>query len=139
MQYKIPQNVQIEDKIAGPLDLKQLRTFWFWWSHIYFIRFSKNYFIEIWLPAIIYPQPSLCFQFCKHQYRTFYRWIFLVVEYFKNLVNAASTWAQTSTRPPCLPKDKKRRKKKKKNEKIKNKLQKSATTNSKNRRNQASS
>lgn len=24
MQYKIPQNVQIEDKIVGPLTLKQL-------------------------------------------------------------------------------------------------------------------
>lgn len=87
MQYKIPQNVQIEDKIVGPLTLKQLGILGFGGAITYAIYtvLAKNYFIEIWLPAIM-PTTilTLCFTFVNINTVPFYRWIFLVVEYFKN-------------------------------------------------------
>lgn len=57
MQFKIPQNVQQEDKIVGPLTLKQLIICAIGGSISYFIYIStsKMYVLSVWLPFTAIP------------------------------------------------------------------------------------
>ncbi|EKD63078.1 MAG: hypothetical protein ACD_51C00351G0004 [uncultured bacterium] len=57
MQFKVPQNVQMEDKIVGPLTLKQLIICAVGGGIAYFIYIStsKAYVISVWLPATAIP------------------------------------------------------------------------------------
>ena len=57
MQFKVPQNVQMEDKIVGPLTLKQLIICAVGGGIAYFIYIStsKAYVISVWLPATTIP------------------------------------------------------------------------------------
>lgn len=57
MQFKVPQNVQMEDKIVGPLTLKQLIICAVGGGISYFIYIStaKIYVLSIWLPATAIP------------------------------------------------------------------------------------
>ncbi|MFT7184052.1 MAG: hypothetical protein ACI9QC_000378 [Oceanicoccus sp.] len=87
MQYKIPQNVRIEDKIVGPLTLKQLITAGIGGGITYaiYIVLARQYFVEIWLlPTAISGGLTLIFTFVKIRGLSFYKWILLMVEYFKN-------------------------------------------------------
>jgi len=84
MQYKIPQNVQIEDKIVGPLTLKQLITLGIGGgiSYAIYVSLAKTYYIESWLiptavPAII----TLLITFVKINGINFGKWCFLMVEF----------------------------------------------------------
>lgn len=56
MQYKIPQNVQIEDKIVGPLTLKQLIIAGAGGGVDYFIYVSlaKTHGAMVWLPPVAF-------------------------------------------------------------------------------------
>ncbi len=87
MQYKIPQNVRIEDKIVGPLTLKQLIVIGVGGGITYaiYIFMAKRYFIEVWLPSIL-PTTilTLCFAFVTINGVPFGKWILLMVEYLKN-------------------------------------------------------
>lgn len=84
MQYKIPQNVQIEDKIVGPLTLKQLGIMGIGGgiSYAIYVTLGKDY--QFWfaismaaIPALI----TLAFTFLKINGIPFHRWIFLIFEY----------------------------------------------------------
>jgi len=57
MQFKVPQNVQMEDKIVGPLTIKQLIICAVGGGISYFIYIStaKIYVLSIWLPATAIP------------------------------------------------------------------------------------
>lgn len=87
MQYKIPQNVQIEDKIVGPLTLKQLAILGAGGgiSYAIYIALAQNYFIEVWIwfvapPALL----TLAIAFLKINGIPFIKWIFLLIEYNLN-------------------------------------------------------
>jgi hypothetical protein len=87
MQYKIPQNVQIEDKIVGPLTLKQLAILGGGGGVTYLIytALATKYFVEVWIWFVLPPLLlTLAFTFLKINGIPFQRWIFLVVEYFVN-------------------------------------------------------
>lgn len=87
MQYKIPQNVRIEDKIVGPLTLKQLIMLGVGGGITYaiYVTLARVYYIEVWLvftlpPALL----TLAFTFIKVRGIPFWQWITLVIEFFFN-------------------------------------------------------
>ena len=87
MQYKIPQNVQIEDKIVGPLTLKQLIYLGIGGgiSYAIYTALATKYYIEVWIwfvapPVLI----TLAFTFIKINGIPFAKWILLMTEYFYN-------------------------------------------------------
>lgn len=85
LQYKIPQNVQIEDKIVGPLTLKQLVILGIGGGITYAIYtgLASKYYIETWLiPTAIPGLLTLAFTFLKIGGIPFGKWILLMVEYF---------------------------------------------------------
>ena len=87
MQYKIPQNVQIEDKIVGPLTLRQLIYLGVGGGLAYAIYtiLASKYFIEVWLPPVaIITIITLAFTFLKINGIKFSRWILLIIAYFYN-------------------------------------------------------
>ncbi|MBT4384522.1 PrgI family protein [Candidatus Peregrinibacteria bacterium] len=87
MQYKIPQNVRVEDKIVGPLTLKQLVYLGVGGGLAYasYTILASKYFIEIWLPPTLFITiVTLAVTFLKINGIPFTRWIFLVVEYMIN-------------------------------------------------------
>ncbi len=87
MQYKIPQNVQVEDKIVGPLTLKQLITLGIGGgiTYVIYVSLAKTYYMEVWLiPTAIPGILTLLITFVKINGIPFLKWCFLMVEYFKN-------------------------------------------------------
>lgn len=86
MQYKIPQNVQIEDKIVGPLTLRQLIYLGVGGgiSYAIYVILAKQYYWEIWLiPTAIPALITLAVTFLKINGIPFGKWVFLMIEYFK--------------------------------------------------------
>ena len=84
MQYKIPQNVQIEDKIVGPLTLKQLIIVGLGGGITYAIYtvLASKYYWEVWLiPTAIPGLLTLAITFLKIGGIPFGKWCFLMVEY----------------------------------------------------------
>jgi len=87
MQYKIPQNVQIEDKIVGPLTLRQLIYLAVGGGIAYVIYtiLATKYYIEIWgifvIPIVLL---TLAITFVKIKGIPFAKWILLIIEYYKN-------------------------------------------------------
>lgn len=84
MQYKIPQDVQIEDKIVGPLTLKQLIVLGIGGGITYAIYtiLAKQYYIEVWLiPTAVPGILTLAVTFLKIGGIPFGKWCFLMVEY----------------------------------------------------------
>lgn len=87
MQYKIPQNVQIEDKIVGPLTLRQLIICGIGGGITYFVYLSlaKVYYIEVWIgPVAILGLFTLAIAFLKIHDIPFLKYILLVIEYSQN-------------------------------------------------------
>lgn len=87
MQYKIPQNVQIEDKIVGPLTLKQLIILGAGGgiTYVIYMVLAKKFFIEVWLiPTAISGLITLAFTFIKINGNSFGKWLLLIVEYTMN-------------------------------------------------------
>ena len=85
MQYKIPQDVQIEDKIVGPLTLKQLIILGIGGGFTYAIYtiLAKQYYIEVWLlPTAIPGLLTLAITFLKIGGIPFGKWVLLMIEYF---------------------------------------------------------
>jgi hypothetical protein len=104
MQYKIPQNVQIEDKIVGPLTLKQLIMLGVGGGLTYAIYtiLASKYYIEVWLvPTVIPGLITLAVTFLKISGIPFGKWCLLMVEYFVNpkkrsfVMGAADNYAAT--------------------------------------------
>jgi hypothetical protein len=87
MQFKIPQNVQREDKIVGPLTLKQLLYLGVGGGITYtlYVILAKEFFWTFWIwfvapPAIL----TLSITFLKINGIPFFKWVFLMMEYIKN-------------------------------------------------------
>lgn len=84
MQFKIPQNVQIEDKIVGPLTIKQLATLGIGGSiaYAFYVGLGKNYTMFVWLPPVaIVSLLTLALTFLTINGIPFLKWCFLIVEY----------------------------------------------------------
>ncbi|MFA5792838.1 MAG: PrgI family protein [Candidatus Gracilibacteria bacterium] len=87
MQYKIPQNVQIEDKIVGPLTLKQLIVLGVGggFSYVIYVTLAKTYYWQVWLIPVAIPAIlTLLITFVKIGGIPFGKWCFLMIEYFVN-------------------------------------------------------
>lgn len=84
LQFKIPQNVQREDRIVGPLTLKQLIICMVGGGITYavYITLAKEYFMEIWLPpVIIIAILTMAVAFAKINDIPFPKWILLQIEF----------------------------------------------------------
>ncbi len=87
LQYKIPQNVEVEDKIVGPLTMKQLIICAVGGgiAYVLFLALSKTYFIEIWLPPVgLVSIITLAIAFLQIRGIKFTKWIFLMIEAMVN-------------------------------------------------------
>ena len=85
MQFKIPQNVQMEDKIVGPLTLKQLIIVGAGGGLDYFIyiSLSKVYVLTVWiLPVAIVGLLTLAITFLKIKSIPFIQYSLLTIEYY---------------------------------------------------------
>lgn len=85
MQYKIPQNVQVEDKIVGPLTLRQLIYLGVGGGITYVIYnyFGSRYYMGAWLILpFITGSLTLMVTFLKLNGIPFGKWVFLMAEYF---------------------------------------------------------
>lgn len=84
MQFKIPQNVQLEDKIVGPLTLKQLATLGIGGgiAYAFYIGLAKTYIWVVWAPPVaFFTILTLAITFLKINGIPFGKWCFLMVEY----------------------------------------------------------
>ncbi len=84
MQFKIPQNVQLEDKIVGPLTLKQLATLGIGLgiSYVFYVSLAKTYTMLVWIwPVGFFSILTLAITFLKINGIPFGKWCFLMVEF----------------------------------------------------------
>ncbi len=87
MQYKIPQDVQVEDKIVGPLTLKQLIILGVGGGISYglYNYFGSRYYMGIWvLIPLSIALVTLLTALLKVNGIPFGKWVLLLVEYFVN-------------------------------------------------------
>ena len=95
MQYKVPQNVQREDTIIGPLTLKQMIILGIGGgiSYAIYISLSKTYFMEVWLPpVVIISGITLAFTFLKIHSLPFHEFLMNFIEY--HLLPRQRSWIQ---------------------------------------------
>ena len=110
MRFKVPQDVQREDKIIGPLTLKQMGIVGIGggFAYLIYVSLSKSYFMEIWLPPVaIVSAITLAFAFLKIHNLPFHIFIMHFIEY--KLLPRQRIWIQGSGRPfiSTLEKEKK--------------------------------
>ena len=87
MQYKIPQNVQIEDKIVGPLTLRQLIYLGLGGgiTYVLYNYFGSRYYMGVWvLLPVTTGGITLLVTFLKINGIGFGKWFLLTVEHFIN-------------------------------------------------------
>lgn len=104
MQFKVPQDVQREDTIIGPLTLKQLGILGLGGGLAYaiYVSLAKTYFMEIWLPPVaIVGGLTLAIAFLKIHDLSFGYYIMYLVEY--NLLPKKRTWIQGTGTPFISP------------------------------------
>ncbi|MBI2464331.1 PrgI family protein [Candidatus Peregrinibacteria bacterium] len=93
MQFKVPQDVQREDTIVGPLTLRQLIICGIGGgiSYTLYLLLAKIYFIEIWLPPVIFISLiTVAFAFVKIHNLTFLR--FLMMSILFNFLPKKRNW-----------------------------------------------
>jgi len=84
LQYKIPQDVQLEDKIIGPITMKQLGICAIGGTIDYglYMSLSKTYYWEVWiLPVAFIALLTIAIAFIKIINLTFTKFVLLLVEY----------------------------------------------------------
>lgn len=84
MQFKVPQDVQREDTIIGPLTLKQMIILGVGGGLAYaiYVSLAKAYYIEIWLPPVaIISILTLAFTFLKIHSLPFHEFLMNLIEY----------------------------------------------------------
>lgn len=87
LQYKIPQNVQVEDKIVGPLTLKQLIVLGVGggFTYVIYTVLASKYYWEVWLiPTAIPGLLTLAVTFLKINGIPFWKWCLLMLEFLFN-------------------------------------------------------
>ena len=85
LQYKIPQNVEIEDSIIGPITMRQLIIIAVGGgtAYVFYIVLAPTYYIETWGPPVFFFSIlTVCVAFVSIKGIRFVRWIFLMIEAF---------------------------------------------------------
>ena len=105
MQFKVPQNIDMEDRIIGPLTLSQFFYLLFGGIIIY-ILFSKlalnGYSFLFWILAIPIGVFSFAMAFIKVQDRPFPSFFKAMIKYFSQ--PRMRTWQHYSPNAPLKPK-----------------------------------
>lgn len=104
MQYKVPQDVQREDTIIGPITLRQMGILLAGGGLAYtmYISLAKTYFIEIWLPPVaIISALTLAFAFLKIHSLPFHIFLMNWIEY--KLLPQKRFWIQGGADPFVPP------------------------------------
>lgn len=84
MQFKVPQNVQREDTIIGPITWKQLAILGIGGTITYavYISIAKTYHVEVWLaPVAILSAITVAFAFLKIHSLPFHLFLMHFIEY----------------------------------------------------------
>lgn len=126
MQFKVPQNVQREDTIIGPVTLKQMMILGVGGGITYalYVSLAKTYFMEIWLPPVaITGGITLAFAFLKIHSLPFHKFLMNFIEY--HVLPKKRTWTQNSGVPFMPPLEEESKNKKETPEKTDEKSQKS--------------
>jgi PrgI family protein len=104
LQYKVPQDVQREDTIIGPLTLKQLIMLGAGGglAYVIYVSLAKAYYIEIWLPpVIIVSLITLAFTFLKVHSLPFHLFLMNLIEF--RLLPKKRGWVQGAGNPFFSP------------------------------------
>ncbi|MFA5947687.1 MAG: PrgI family protein [Candidatus Gracilibacteria bacterium] len=104
MQFKIPQDVQREDTIIGPLTLKQMAILGIGGGITYaiYISLAKAYFIEVWIaPVVITGTLTLAFAFLKIADQKFHIFLINFIQY--KMLPRKRVWIQMSGVPFVSP------------------------------------
>lgn len=104
MQFKIPQDVQREDTIIGPLTLKQMAILGIGGGITYaiYISLAKAYFIEVWIaPVVITGTLTLAFAFLKIADQKFHIFLINFIQY--KMLPKKRIWIQMSANPFVSP------------------------------------
>lgn len=104
MQYKVPQDVQREDTIIGPLTLKQLGILGIGGGIAYgiYVSLAKSYSMAIWLPPmIIVVSITLAFAFLKIHSLDFPKFLMSYIEF--NFLPKKRIWIQGGGYPFISP------------------------------------
>lgn len=103
MQFKVPQDVQREDTIIGPITLKQLIILGVGGGIAYaiYVSLSKTYYAEIYLPPVaIVAALTLAFAFLKVYSLPFHEFLMHFIEY--HLLPKQRIWIQGAGYPLFL-------------------------------------
>lgn len=104
MQFKVPQNVQREDTIIGPLTLRQMIIVGAGGGVAYaiYVSLAKTYFMEIWLPPVaIVAALTAAFAFLKVHNLPFHFFLMYLLEY--HLLPKKRIWIQGTGIPFISP------------------------------------
>lgn len=126
MQYKVPQDVQREDTIIGPITLKQLGILGAGGAVAYVIYVSlvKVYYWQVWLPpVVIVAGITLAFAFLKVHSLPFHKFLMNFIEY--HILPKQRVWIQGTGMPFISSFDRQKKAKKEEKPKIEEKKQKS--------------
>lgn len=110
MQFKVPQDVQREDTIIGPITIKQLIILGIGGGIAYAIYVSlvKTYVVYVWLPPVaIISMITLAFAFLKIHGLKFHIFLMSFIEY--HLLPRQRYWIQGSGYPFIPPFDDKKK------------------------------
>jgi hypothetical protein len=83
LQYKIPQNVEVEDTIIGPITMKQLAIIGAGGglAYVIYISLAKTYAIQVWLsPVATITLLTVCIAFVEIKNIKFVKWVLLMME-----------------------------------------------------------
>ena len=97
MQFKVPQNVQMEDRIVGPLTLRHMIILGAGGglAYIIYVILSREYFWEVWAPpVVIIGLITVVAAFIKIFNVSFGRFIILLLEYL--ILPKKRKWQKTS-------------------------------------------
>jgi hypothetical protein len=97
MQFKVPQDVQREDRIVGPLTFKQLIICGIGGiiAYMIYISLAKTYLWITWLPPIVLVTAiTLAFAFVRPLDLSFGKWIIRWIEY--TLLPRKRLWIKSS-------------------------------------------
>lgn len=126
MQYKVPQDVQREDTIIGPVTLKQMGILGAGGAvaYVLYVSLVKAYFWQVWLPpVVIVAGITLAFAFLKIHSLPFHKFLMNFIEY--QILPRQRIWIQGTGTPFISSFDRYKEVKKKEKPKIVEKKQKS--------------
>lgn len=100
MQFKVPQNVQREDTIIGPVTLRQMAILGIGGGIAYtlYISLSKIYYAYVWGPIVgLIALLTVAFAFLKIHNLPFHRFLMNTIEF--NLLAKKRIWIQGADSP----------------------------------------